>query len=315
MASAPPANSQTGQGRYVIISPVRNEAQYLDTTIRCVVEQTVRPLQYILVDDGSSDATFKIIERWAAQYAWIVPVSGDNSERHIANQGPIEGHPERGKRAREAKEILAFYRGYDRMTAPDWDFLVKLDGDVGLETDYFDRCIAEFEKDRSLGVGGGVICHLENGQAVVEDNPQFHVRGATKIYRRGCWEAIGGVPRGAAWDTLDEVKANMLGWTSRSFPQLQVIHFRFTGAANGKWQNAVKKGEWNYISGYHPLFMAVKCLKRIFMRPYLEGAAGLLYGYLISAVNRVPRIDDPLLIRYLQSQQLRRLTFRQTIWR
>jgi len=307
---------QATPGRYVIISPVRNEAQYLDTTIRCVIEQTVRPLQYILVDDGSSDATLEIIERWAARHPWIVPVHRrDSATRSASSMGLPEGNPARGKRAREAKEILAFYHGYELMMTAGWDFLIKLDGDVGLESDYFEKCFAEFEKDPKLGVGGGVICHLENDRPVVEDNPQFHVRGATKIYRRACWEAIGGVPRGAAWDTLDEVKANMLGWSSRSFPHLQVIHFRFTGAANGSWQNAVKKGEWNYISGYHPLFMAVKCLKRVFMRPYIEGAAGLLYGYLISAINRVPRIDDPRLIRYLQSQQLRRLSFRQTIWR
>jgi glycosyltransferase involved in cell wall biosynthesis len=302
--------------RYVIVSPVRDEAKYLDETIRCVVNQTVRPTRYVLVNDGSSDSTLEIIERWAAEHPWIIPIHRPDSRRS-SNPGVPEagGQQDRGQRAREAKEILAFYHGYERLDFSDWDFIVKLDGDLGFEPDYFERCFREFENDPTLGVGGGDICHLIDGEPVVERNPRFHVRGATKIYRRACWDAIGGVTRGAGWDTLDEVKANMLGWKSRSFSGLQVIHYRFTGAANGKWQNAVKNGEWNYISGYHPLFMTVKCLKRIFKRPYVEGAAGLFYGYMHARSKKVPRIDDPSLIRYVQEQQLRRLTFRETIWR
>jgi hypothetical protein len=107
----------------------------------------------------------------------------------------------------------------------------------------------------------------------------------------------------------------MLGWTSRSSPELHVIHYRYTGAANGTWQNAVKKGEWNYISGYHPLFMAAKCLKHLFKRPWVTGAAGLLYGYILASASGAARVDDKDLIRYIQDQQLRRLMLRPTIWR
>jgi glycosyltransferase involved in cell wall biosynthesis len=299
---------------YVIVSPVRDEAEFLDETIRCVVSQTVRPARYILVDDGSSDDTLKIIERWAAEFPWIVPIHRPNSSRQaVAKEG--DKKLDRGKRAREAKEIIAFYDGYARLDETDWQFLCKLDGDVGFDPDYFEQCFREFENDPKLGVGGGDICHLQDGRPVVEVNPCFHVRGATKIYRRECWDEIGGVTRGAGWDTLDELKANMLGWKTRSFDHLQMIHYRFTGAANGKWQNAVKKGEWNYISGYHPLFMTVKVLRNLFKPPFGKGAVGLLYGYLLASFTRVARINDPQLIGYIQDQQLRRLFFRETIWR
>jgi biofilm PGA synthesis N-glycosyltransferase PgaC len=298
--------------RYIIVSPVRDEAQYLDTTIRCIVNQTIRPVQYILVDDGSTDDTLNIMHRWAAQYPWIVPV-----HRSDSNPGKSEETQEnsRGKRARAAKEILAFYEGFHGFAISDWDFLVKLDGDVGLEPNYFERCFQEFERDPKLGIGGGVICHIEEGHAVVERQPDFHVRGATKIYRDTCWKAIGGVSSGAAWDSLDELKANMLGWSTRSFPQLQVLHYRYTGAANGTWQNAVKKGEWNYISGYHPLFMACKILRNVIKKPWLSGAAGLLYGYLRAFFLRAPQVEDRPLIRYIRDQQLRRLCYLSTIWR
>ena len=94
-------------------------------------------------------------------------------------------------------------------------------------------------------------------------NPQFHVRGATKIYRRACWESIGGLWMAPGWDTIDEVKANMMGWKTYSFPELRLIHHRFTGSAEGLLQDRVKHGLACYISGYHPLFMAAKCASRL----------------------------------------------------
>ncbi len=298
--------------RYIIVSPVRDEAQYLDTTIRCVVDQTIRPLQYILVDDGSTDETGSIIERWAAEYPWIVAVHRPDT---VVAKSREKQQKNRGIRARAAKEILAFYEGFHHYVAANWQFLVKLDGDVGLEPDYFERCFQEFERDARLGIGGGEICHLQGGLPVVERNPVFHVRGATKIYRDACWKDIGGVSSGIAWDSLDELKASMLGWKTRTFSGLQVVHYRHTGAANGSWQNAVKKGEWNYFSGYHPLFMACKILRNMVKKPWVAGAAGLCYGYLRAFFLRSPQVEDKKLIRYIRGQQLRRLCLLPTIWR
>jgi poly-beta-1,6-N-acetyl-D-glucosamine synthase len=148
----------------------------------------------------------------------------------------------------------------------------------------------------------------------VEDQPLFHVRGATKIYKRECWEAIGELIQAPGWDTLDEVKSSMLGWETRSFPELMVLHHRYTGAADGNWKNSVKNGMANYISGYHPIFMMVKCIKRMIKKPYLLGSAGLLYGFLKGYAKKVPRVDDPKLIKYLRKEQLNKILFRKTIW-
>ena len=298
----------------MVISPVRNEAQHLERTIQSVVQQTVRPFQWLLVNDGSTDETSAIIERYASQYPWIVPVHRNDRDRNASGTGVQESKANRGKRAREAKEIEAFYAGYERLADSDWEFLVKLDGDLSFDSDYFEKCFVEFGADPKLGIGGGVICHLVNDQLQVEPTPQFHVRGATKIYRRACWEQIGGVIRGAGWDTLDEVKANMLGWSTRTFPDLKVAHYRPTGAANGAWQNSVKVGTWSYISGYHPLYMVVRCARWALERPYLVGAAGLLYGFLLGYIRRIPRTEDQM-VRYVRNQQMRRLSFRPTIWK
>ncbi len=285
--------------QYVIITPARDEEEHIEKTILSVVAQTIRPAQWIIVNDGSRDNTGAIIDRYAKQYPWI-------TARH---------RPNRGYREAGGGVMNTFYDGYALIDVPRWDFLMKLDADLSFGADYFERCLAEFEREPRLGIGGGAIYHDENGELKLEDNPKFHVRGATKIYRRECWEAIGGLLRAPGWDTIDEVKANMLGWTTRSFLDLRVSHQRFTGAADGAWKDCIKNGRANYITGYHPLFMLMKCVRRIGVKPYATGAIGLWWGYMSSYWKRTPRVDDLKLIRYTRNQQMRRLLLQESIWK
>jgi hypothetical protein len=191
----------------------------------------------------------------------------------------------------------------------------KLDGDLSFAPEYFAGMFKKFEEDSRLGIGGGYLYHLENGTRTLEDGPVFHVRGGAKTYRRACWDAIGGLWVGPGSDTVDEVKGNMLGWSSRSFLDLQIQHHRWTGAAYGRWGGIAKNGKTDYVSGYHPLFLIAKAVARLPRRPYLVGSAALLYGYISAALQRTPQVDDPQLIRYLQKQQLAKLWGRETIWK
>jgi hypothetical protein len=126
---------------------------------------------------------------------------------------------------------------------------------------------------------------------------------------------MGGLWSGTGWDTLDEVKANMLGWTSRSFPDIPLKQHRCTGAADGRLRDLVKNGRANYISGYHPLFMMVKCVSRLRQRPYVLSSMALLYGFVSGYLKHIPRVNDPKLIAYLRQQQMGRLWGGETIWR
>jgi biofilm PGA synthesis N-glycosyltransferase PgaC len=307
--------------RYVVVSPVRDEEKFLENTIGSMVRQTSLPLQWILVNDGSTDRTAEIIDRWAARFPWIKHVERvQPGLTECATQGEDPNRPghvpgKRGTRARLAKEIEAFYAGYDQITETDWQYVVKLDGDVSFDPNYFAGCFEHFERDARLGIGGGTICHLVNGELIAEVTPRFHVRGATKIYSRSCWESIGGVVCGAGWDTIDEAHAHMNGWVSRTFGELRVVHHRFTGSANGAWQNAVKNGVWSYLAGYHPLFMLLRCAKRLMKKPYVIGSLGLLYGFLSGYIQRIPRTADRQVREYLRAQQLRRMSLRTSMWR
>ncbi len=285
--------------KYVVITPARDEAEHLEQTICSMIAQTVRPAQWIIVNDGSKDETGEIINRFARQHPWIT-----------AHHRPNRGYREAG-----GGVVKTFNDGYQQIRETDWDLLVKLDADLSFEPEYFEQCIAEFQRDRKLGIGGGAIYHETDGELELEKNPAFHVRGATKMYRRPCWDALGGLVQAPGWDTIDEVKANMLGWSTRSFLDLRVSHSRFTGAAEGAWRDCIKNGRANYVTGYHPLFMIMKCLRRLVKRPYFIGSVGLMWGFVSGYLRRIPRVTDQQLIRYTRNQQMRRMLLLESIWK
>jgi poly-beta-1,6-N-acetyl-D-glucosamine synthase len=284
---------------YVIISPVRDEEQYLEGTIASVLGQTILPRQWIIVDDGSRDRTGAIIDDYARRYSWICAVHRSDRGVRVPGSGVME----------------AFYDGIGRLEFPDWEYICKLDGDVGLEPDYFQRCFERFAQDPKLGLCGGRMYTPKYGKLVVEGHPEFHVRGPIKLYRRACWDAIGGLIKAVGWDTVDEVQANRLGWRTRTFSDIRAIHHRPTGAVQGVWRDGVKMGRANYVSGYHPLFMLAKCSVRLFREPYIIGALAHGYGFASSFFKSVYRIEDPALIRYVRKQQLRRLFLLGSIWK
>jgi glycosyltransferase involved in cell wall biosynthesis len=286
--------------RYIIITPVRNEEKHLRETIDSVAGQTIRPVRWVIVNDGSTDSTGRIVDEAALKFDWISVV-------HRAD---------RGFRRSGGGVVETFYDGYKLVENEPWDFLAKLDGDLSFAPDYFEKCFQQFADDPKLGIGGGEICVRQGGEIQVESkgDPAFHVRGATKIYRQDCWRAIGGLLRETGWDTYDEVKANMLGWKTRTFNGLALIHHRETGGADGTWKNWVKNGRANYIVGYHPLFMFFKCVRRLAERPYGVVAAGLWYGYMTGYFSRTTRQQDPEVIRYIRREQMRRLFFQSSIW-
>jgi len=285
--------------KYVVITPSRDEAEFIEMTIKSVIAQTILPVEWIIVNDGSTDGTGDIVDKYVDQYPWIHAVHRKNRGFRSAGGGVIE----------------AFYAGYNALKSNDWDFIVKLDGDLSFDSGYFEKCLEYFHELSKIGIGGGLIYNLVNLALKTEPHPHFHVRGATKIYRKDCWDAIGGLLQTPGWDTLDEVKANMLGWKTQTFPDLKVVHYRYTGTADGQWKTYVKYGKANYISGYHPLFMVVKCLRRALSKPILLGTLGLLYGFISSYLKGIPQVDDRALIAYIRKQQLNKILMKETIWK
>ena len=224
------------QTPYVVITPARDEEQHIAETIKSVVYQSVRPAEWVIVDDGSTDGTGDIIDCFATQHSWITSLHRSNRGMRENNIGAIE----------------AFCDGYRALKCADWEFLANLDADLSLGSHYFERCLDEFRKgsgvgDRWRNAPPGRKRSCKNGNL-----PLFSCSRRHKIYRRACWDAMGGLRVSPGWDTIDELKANMLGWRTRSFPNVKALHRRPTGAADGAWRDAVKNGQAEYFSGYHP---------------------------------------------------------------
>jgi poly-beta-1,6-N-acetyl-D-glucosamine synthase len=286
--------------KYVVVTPVRDEETYLSRTIESMAAQTILPAQWVIVNDGSKDGTGRIIDAAAEKYPWIRPLH----------------RQDRGYRKWGAGIIEAFYDGFHALTCADWDFMSKLDGDLSFEPDYFASTFERFAADPKIGIGGGVLYYFAaDGQKILERHPVFHVRGGVKIYRRACWDALGGLWVGPGSDLMDETKANMLGWITRSFTDVPMIHHRPTGESYGRWGGSVKDGKIDWVTGYHPLFLLAKWASRLVRKPYVVGSLGLAYGYFSARFQGMPRVDDPELIRYVRRQQLARLFGGETIWK
>jgi biofilm PGA synthesis N-glycosyltransferase PgaC len=286
--------------RYVVVSPVRDEGSHIAKTIASMTRQTNRAVRWVIVDDGSSDNTADVAAAAAAQHEWITVIRRLNRGARQAGGGVVD----------------AFNVGYACVSGLTWDFVVKLDGDLSFDDTYFERCLARFEAEPQLGIGGGTVCLANDSGLRVEypSDPRFHVRGPTKIYRRECWKAIAPLVQAPGWDTIDEVRANWKGWKTRTFREIQLVHHKPTGSADGTWRNWYKNGRANYVTGYDPLFMAVKCLKRAFARPPLVAAIALAVGFCSGYVAKAPRVQDAKAIAYLRREQRRRLLLQSSIY-
>ena len=289
----------SAESKYVVITPARDEEACLRLTIESMLAQTLRPGEWIIVDDGSSDQTAAIVEEYSPSHDWLRGLQRKDRGRRLPGAGVVE----------------AFYEGYHSLQCRDWEFLVKLDADLSFAADFFERALANFRAQPRLGIGGACLYQMVNGAREFESGPHFHVRGASKIYRRQCWQAIGGILAVPGWDTVDEIRASMLGWISESFPDVIALHQRPTGSAESRWRDMIKRGQGCYVAGYHPLFLAARCLRHLGSKPYLLGAVGMGAGFISGYFGGVQGERDPALVHYVHEQQWRRLWGGNSLWR
>jgi glycosyltransferase involved in cell wall biosynthesis len=285
---------QKGAPRTLVISPVRNEAEYLQRTIDTVAAQTVRPTVWLIVDDGSTDATAEIAARAAAQHNWI----------------RLYRRPDRGVRKVGGGVVEAFDDGLSQYSLDDFDYVCKLDGDLELPPRYFELLYEKFETDPRLGTASGK-CWLvtPHGQKPERTGDDFSL-GAAKLYRRECFQQIGGFVREVMWDGIDCHRCRMLGWRAGSFHDegLRIRHLRQMGSSlRSIYHGRIRWGRGQYFMGTHPLYALAIASYRAFQRPWVIGGLLILAGYLGGYLRRPPRYEDPGFRRFLRRWQLRRL--------
>jgi len=278
--------------RYVIVSPCRNEENYMRRTLDAVVAQSISPATWVIVDDGSTDQSPLILKEYAERYPWIKIIT----------------RKDRGHRAVGPGVIEAFYAGLDTVDLSDYDYICKLDIDLELQPTYFEHVIKEMEADPTLAnFSGKVFLRETDGRLTPERMGDENAIGAAKFYRTASFKAIGGFVRQVSWDGIDGHLCRMTGWTARSAdrPELRIIHQRQMGSSQQSiWAGRTRWGFGKYFMGSALYYVTAVALYRMMEKPYVLGGWGILWGYIKASLTGAPRFDNKEFRRHLRRFEL-----------
>jgi glycosyltransferase involved in cell wall biosynthesis len=279
--------------RYVLITPARNEEAYIEKTLRSVVSQTAIPEQWVIVDDASTDSTAQLVENYVRDYPWIELVRRtQRAERSFS------------------RKVDAFNAGLQRLGSCEFDVIGNLDADLSFDPEYLEFLMNKFAEDPKLGVAGTPF--LENGYDSARDSfeGENHVAGGCQLFRRQCFEEIGGYignPAGGI-DWIAVTTARMKGWKTCSFPEKRFHHYRSLGTAErGIVASLFSYGEKDYYLGGSPVWQLFRVCYRSVKRPFLIGGLALLAGYCWAALRRTKRPISPELMRFHRREQMNKL--------
>lgn len=279
--------------KYVLITPARNEAQFIELTIMSVIAQSVRPLRWVIVSDGSTDGTDEIVSKYAREYEWIELVRmPERTERHFAGKA------------------FAFKAGKVRIDPLAYDVIANLDADITFEPDYFSFLLEKLVADPLLGVVGTPYVDKSGDMYNYRFTSTEHVSGACQVFRRECFEAIGGyVPvRLGTIDCIAVISARMNGWKTRTFTQKTCTHHRRTGTAEQSiWKAGIKTGAMDYAMGNHPLWQVFRTAYQLTQPPYVTRGLAVGLGFIQSSVRRDPRAVSSEFIAFHRHEQMLRL--------
>jgi glycosyltransferase involved in cell wall biosynthesis len=281
--------------RYLLISACRNEGGYVEGLLDTVAAQTVLPVRWVLVDDGSSDDTYSraTLKGRSLPFLEVAKMPG-------------------GRPRDFSSKVFALHHAYERARGIEAEFVGVMDADIRVEPCYFEQLISLMERNSRLGLGGGTVLE-QSGRGVVntrQGSEDFHVPGGVHFFRRECFDQIGGyVPIDAGGeDTIAEVTAMMYGWKVRAFTELTAVHLRpgDVGSAN-VLERGIKWGRRFYLLGYHPLFYFCHCVRRWGWRPVLLDSCCRLLGFLIAAAKGEARPVSKEFVHFHRQLQMRRL--------
>lgn len=286
--------STTTNRRYALISPCRDEADYLRITIETVAAQSVPPTKWVIVDDGSTDETPAILAEASEKYPFIQVVRREDRGERKVGPGVID----------------AFYDGLSRIDMDEFDYICKFDCDLEMPPRYFERIMEKFESDERLGTISGKL-YLRYGDDLVHEYcGDENSVGPAKFYRVECFKQIGGFVREVSWDGIDGHMCRMNRWIAASVdePDLRIIHLRRMGSSQKSfWTGRLRWGRGKYFMGSAWYYVLAVSIFRAFERPFFISGYGILWGYIKAMFSSVPRFDDREFRRHLRRFELKSL--------
>jgi poly-beta-1,6-N-acetyl-D-glucosamine synthase len=283
--------------RYIAITPARDEQDLLPHLIASMASQSWTADRWIIIDDGSADDTAAIADEAAAQYPWIEVF-------HL---------PRERSRKPGGEGVTAQFMPIE--ICKQYDFVMRLDADVSFDSDFAAALRDEFVLDPSLGIVSPTLYEpAADGTWQEVRQPEYHTRGPAKLYSIECFAAIGALDPDVGWDTLDEARAMVKGYRTRSFRHITARHHRPQGTASG-WKSRVAAGFAAYRVGYSPAFMIARAARHTVSEPVPFAGALMLAGYIKGYLRGEPRCAEPEVVAFIRRQQRRRLLLQESQWR
>jgi len=287
---------------YVLVTTAYNEEQIIESTIKSVIHQTHLPKKWIIVSDGSTDRTDDIIRKYAEKYQFIIY---ERQEKRDIDKKRIE----KASIAKSRSMKLAL----KRLSDVEYDFIGNLDSDISFDSDYYEQVLSKFLNDSKLGIAGGGAFNVNpNGTLTGGGFIKTHfVGGPVQLFRRECYEEIGGYQPYGRDDCIAVGTAKMKGWKVRCFPEIRAFHY---GTPSNKVKEKVpdcfKMGQMDYIMGDFLIFQFIRCTIRAFKKPYILAGMAMMAGYVWAFLTKRKKIPEKNLRKYMQSQQLSKLISR-----
>jgi len=278
---------------YILITPARNEAQFIELTIKSVVAQTVRPLKWVIVSDGSTDGTDDIVAKYAAEHDWIELVRmPERRERHFAGK------------------VYAFNAGYAKVKGLTFEAICCLDGDTSFDKDYFAFLLRKLAEDPVLGLVGTAFVEPSQERYDYRFVSIEHVSGCCQLFRRQCFEDIAGYRpvKSGGVDHIAVLMARMKGWRTQTFTGKTCLHHRTMGTAQyGTLAVRFRIGTQDYALGGHPLWELCRMIYQMTKEPVVLGGLVLGAGYFWSLLRRVERPIPREMVEFRRREQMGRL--------
>lgn len=264
-----------GNGRYAVITPMRNELRTFERTCQSLLAQTTLPACWFILDDGSSDGSETVAAQHAQQYPWVFHIKIKDRGYDFVGQGVAD----------------LLNHGIDLLgrSGIEVEFVAKLDADMSFPENYFATLIQDFKQEPRLGIESGHPYVKENGRTVFERHSDYFPSGVARLYRAAYLNEIGYFVSSVGWDTVDILRMRMRGYLTRIRHDTPIHHMRRMGTRQGYVDGMVRDGRNNYLTGYTPWFFTLRALFNMRYYPYLLRTLCMLYGYFRTYLRNTPR--------------------------
>ena len=280
--------------RYVLVTAAYNEAGFIEQAIDSVAAQTILPLRWIIVSDGSTDETDDIVKAATVKHGFIECLRIERpGQRGLAIDRVSRGI---------ASAVAA---GMEKLGPFEYEYVGKLDADVTLEPQFFEKVMALMNADSHLGLAGGGIHNVGAPGGFLK---REFVGGPVRVFRKDCWEQIGGLLAAGHEDVTSAASARMKGWKVRCFPEIKAYqHGVPKNTAREKIPVCFRMGQMDFVMGGLLRFELARCGARALKPPFVVAGCSMLLGYLWSWARGM-KIELPVeLVEFMRAEQKQRL--------